>query len=53
MLTRVQWVDAFRRGLLADCKYRFALLEDPNGRLSIFLDLSVPGHHGDLGRLGQ
>lgn len=37
MLTKVQWADAFRRGLLADGKYISGLLEDHGGRLNFFL----------------
>lgn len=34
MLTKVQWADAFRRGLFADGKYRSGLLEDHDKRLN-------------------
>lgn len=36
MLTKVQWADAFRRGLLADGEYISGLLEDHGGRLNFF-----------------
>lgn len=36
LVYRVQWIDAFRHGLLADGKYRAALSWDRDGRLSFF-----------------
>lgn len=40
-MLRVQWIGEFRHGLLADGKYRSALLQDRDGRLNHRLNIEL------------